>query len=54
MGGGKGQHLHTLTKKLGQCEAGSKQRSAHYLLQAGFLLGLFFNHEDGGDMFFFF
>jgi hypothetical protein len=26
--------------------------SALYLLQAGFLLGLFFDPEDGGDMFF--
>jgi hypothetical protein len=24
--------------------------SAFYLLHAGFLLGLFFEHEDGGDM----
>jgi hypothetical protein len=26
-------------------------RSASYLLHAGFLLGLFFYPEDGGDMF---
>jgi hypothetical protein len=25
--------------------------SSHYLLHAGFLLGLFFNSEDGDDMF---
>jgi hypothetical protein len=24
---------------------------AYHLLQVGFLLGLFFNHENGGDMF---
>jgi hypothetical protein len=34
-----------------QSEGGSKQSSACYLLQAGFLLGLFFDPEDGGDMF---
>jgi hypothetical protein len=29
-----------------------KQGSACYLFQAGFLLSLFFNPEDGGNMFF--
>jgi hypothetical protein len=28
-----------------------KQGSAYYLLHGGFLLGLFFNPEVGGDMF---
>jgi hypothetical protein len=28
-----------------------KQRSACYLLHSGFLLGLFFDPEDGGNMF---
>jgi hypothetical protein len=28
-----------------------EQKSACYLLHDGFLLGLFFNPEDGGDMF---
>jgi hypothetical protein len=28
-----------------------KQHSACYQLYAGFLLGLFFDPEDGGDMF---
>jgi hypothetical protein len=33
-------------------ESGSKQSSCAYcLLHAGFLLGLLFNPEDGGDMF---
>jgi hypothetical protein len=31
--------------------AGSKQSSACDLLLAGFVLGLFFNPEGGGDMF---
>jgi hypothetical protein len=34
-----------------QHEAGSKKTSACYLLHAGFLLGFFFDSEDG-DMFF--
>jgi hypothetical protein len=34
-----------------QREAGSKENSVCYLLHAGFLLGLFFNSEDGGDFF---
>jgi hypothetical protein len=29
----------------------SKKISAFYLLRVGFLLGLFFDREDGGDMF---
>jgi hypothetical protein len=35
------------------CQASFLQEhcSACYLLHAGFLLGLFFNPEDGGDMF---
>jgi hypothetical protein len=35
----------------GGTSSGSKQSSAWYLLHAGFLLGLFFDPEDGGDMF---
>jgi hypothetical protein len=37
----------------GICQASFLQAhfSACYLLHAGFLLGLFFNPEDGGDMF---
>jgi hypothetical protein len=34
-----------------QCEARNKQSSAYYLFHAGFLLSLFFNHEDGGNKF---
>jgi hypothetical protein len=33
-----------------QHEAGNKHSSACYLRQSGFLLGLFFGTEDGGDM----
>lgn len=29
----------------------SQACSAHYVLNAGFLLGLFFGREDGGDIF---
>jgi hypothetical protein len=31
--------------------AGSKRRSACYLFRAGFLLDLFLNTEDGGNIF---
>jgi hypothetical protein len=31
--------------------SGSKPSRAFNLLHAAFLLGLFFSHEDGGDMF---
>jgi hypothetical protein len=31
--------------------AGSKLSSAYCLLNAGYLLGFFFNPEDGGSMF---
>jgi hypothetical protein len=34
-----------------QGEAGSEQSSVCYMLHAGFLLGLFFDPEDGSDMF---
>jgi hypothetical protein len=30
--------------------AGNKQSKAFYLLHAGFLFGLFFDHEDAGNM----
>jgi hypothetical protein len=33
-----------------QHKAGNKHSSACYLHHAGFLLGLFFGTEDGGDM----
>jgi hypothetical protein len=35
-----------------QREAGSKHLSLCYLLHVGFLLGLFYDTEDGGEMFF--
>jgi hypothetical protein len=60
-------HLYgrRISQERNQREAGSKSRAirlrkdrvykassrACYLLQAGFLLDLFFDHEDGGDMF---
>jgi hypothetical protein len=48
-------HFHHQSQGINQAgnkhEAGSKQTSAYYLLHAGFLLGLFFNPEDGNDMF---
>jgi hypothetical protein len=34
-----------------QREADSEQNSTCYTLHSGFLLGLFFEPEDGGDMF---
>jgi hypothetical protein len=34
-----------------QHETSSKKTSACYLLHAGFLLDLFFDPEDGGNMF---
>jgi hypothetical protein len=50
-------HLHLqgqrTSQAINQCEAGSKHSSgsACYLLHDGFLLGLFFNPEDGSNMF---
>jgi hypothetical protein len=32
-------------------KAGDKQSSSHHLFSRGFLLGLFFDPEDGGNMF---
>jgi hypothetical protein len=32
-------------------DASNKKPGFFYLLRAGFLLGLFFNHEDGGNTF---
>jgi hypothetical protein len=47
IGGGEQQCdlISLLTKIRGM------HRAACCLLHAGFLLGLFFDHEDGGDMF---
>jgi hypothetical protein len=48
-------HLHLqdlrTSKARNQREAGSKERAAYGLLYSGFLLGLFFDFEDGSDMF---
>jgi hypothetical protein len=43
--------LHLQGRRMMQAR---NQDSACNLLQAGFLLGLFFDPEDGGDLFFFF
>jgi hypothetical protein len=41
----------TVYRRVLSSKPGSKQSSASYLFHGGFLLGLFFEPEDGGDMF---